>query len=119
MSKLNGLVLVAFALMISCNGGAKDEKDQAGWDVTIRGKVGFPGKGEIKITEMRPDKQPWEDTLRLKSNYTFEKKFRILEPGYQDRAVRSSSCRTPEGAVVLNVHGAIVHGCDAGVDVSA
>ena len=65
MKKLNGQVLFVFALLISCAGGAKEEKTEAGWDVTIRGKVGFPSKGEIKITEMRPDKpKPWEDTTK-------------------------------------------------------
>ncbi len=83
MKRINGWVLVVAILLTACSGGAKETKNQVGWEVTIRGKVGFPGAGEIRISEMRPDKpKPWEDTLRLKSNYTFEKKIRITEPGY-------------------------------------
>ncbi len=83
MKKLKGWFLVAVILMAACSGTTKEAKDQAGWEVTIRGKVGFPGIGEIKISELRPDKpKPWEDTIKLKSNYTFEKKIRITEPGY-------------------------------------
>ncbi|HRI80298.1 MAG TPA: TlpA disulfide reductase family protein [Cyclobacteriaceae bacterium] len=84
MRKSNGWVIVLIGLL-SCGGGAKEVRDQkdAGWEVTIRGKIGFPSKGPIKISEIRPDKaKQWEDTIVLKSNYTFEKKVRIDQPGY-------------------------------------
>lgn len=70
------LVLIISVFALSC----KEEKP--GWDVTIRGKVGFPTSGEISIQELRPDGSRTKDTIRLKSNYTYEKKIRITEPGY-------------------------------------
>ena len=72
------LILVSF---IACS---SPKKEAPGWDVTIKGKVSFPMKsGDIEIKEVRLDKQkPFEDTIVLKSNYTYEKKIRITEAGY-------------------------------------
>lgn len=70
------LVLIISVFALSC----KEEKP--GWDVTIRGKVGFPTSGEVSILELRPDGSGAKDTIKLKSNYTYEKKIRIVEPGY-------------------------------------
>lgn len=59
------------------------KKKQAGWEVTVKGQVGFPQKGDILITELQPSKEhPFEDTIQLKGNYTFKKTLRITEPGY-------------------------------------
>lgn len=57
-------------------------KQEPGWDVTVKGKVGFPQAGEISIKELREDDSAVADTIKLKSDYTFEKKLRIIEPGY-------------------------------------
>ncbi len=70
------MFLVISSIIVSC----KDEKP--GWDVTVRGKVGFPQKGEIVIQEFKQDGSGVKDTIMLKGNYTFEKKMRITEPGY-------------------------------------
>lgn len=76
-----GELIWVLVLMISVFAfGCKEEKP--GWDVTIRGKVGFPISGEISILELRPDDSGAKDTIMLKSNYTYEKKIRITEPGY-------------------------------------
>jgi len=77
-----GKLLVVFVsvMMITC---ISPKKEAPGWDITIHGKVGFPQAGTISLTEIRQDNQkPWEDTIQLKGNYTFEKKIRITEPGY-------------------------------------
>ena len=77
-----GKLLVVFVsvMMITCT---SPKKEAPGWDITIHGKVGFPQAGTISLTEIRQDNQkPWEDTIQLKGNYTFEKKIRITEPGY-------------------------------------
>lgn len=70
------LVLLISVLAFGC----KEEKP--GWDVSIRGKVGFPTSGLISIQELRPDDSGPKDTIKLKSNYTYEKKIRLTEPGY-------------------------------------
>lgn len=70
------LVLLISVFTIGC----KEEKP--GWDVSIRGKVGFPTSGLISIQELRPDDSGPKDTIKLKSNYTYEKKIRLTEPGY-------------------------------------
>jgi peroxiredoxin len=75
---------VVLAALVSC-GGAQGKKEEAkdGWEISIRGKVGFPQNGEIRLTELRQDQQvPVEDTIVLKSNYTFAKKIKIKEPGF-------------------------------------
>jgi peroxiredoxin len=75
---------VMLSALLSCGGAQnKAEGQKEGWEVSIHGKVGFPQSGEIRLTEMRQDQQaPVEDTIKLKSNYTFEKKIRIKEPGF-------------------------------------
>jgi peroxiredoxin len=74
------ILIVAFLSTLACS---PVRKDAPGWDVIIKGRVGFPQKGTISITETRQDAQtPVEDTIHLKSNYSFEKRLRITEPGY-------------------------------------
>jgi peroxiredoxin len=68
------LMLIFFAI------GCKQEKP--GWDVTLRGKVGFPLAGEISIKELKGTATGNLDTIKLKPDYTFAKKLRITEPGY-------------------------------------
>lgn len=60
--------------------GCKQERP--GWDIIVKGKVGFPQEGEISIKELRQDNTGFTDTIKLKSDYTFEKKLRLTEPGY-------------------------------------
>lgn len=80
-------VLVIFSTMVL--GACTSQKKENGWEVTVRGKVGFPQSGDIVITQMvqnqeagQDQRKPFEDTIRLKSNYTFEKRVRLTEPGY-------------------------------------
>lgn len=76
VNKLFVLVLIA-VVALSCN-----KQQQPGWDVTIRGKVGFPQQGEISIQKLTRDDSGERDTIKLKSNYTYEKTLRLTEPGY-------------------------------------
>lgn len=68
--------LVTVLLLMGC------KKEKPGWEVTIRGKVGYPQSGQISIKEMRSDNLGINDTINLKSDYTFSKTLRITEPGY-------------------------------------
>lgn len=63
----------------STNGQTKQEASQT---VTVKGKVGFPQAGSITIMELKNSGQGWQDTITLKSNYTFSKKVVVKEPGY-------------------------------------
>jgi peroxiredoxin len=72
------ILVAATVLMLSCG----KPKEQAGWDVTIRGKVGFPQVGEISVQKINQEGLGEKDTIKLKSNYSFEKTLRIIEPGY-------------------------------------
>ncbi len=67
------IVLVA----VSCN-----KPQQPGWDVTIRGKVGFPQPGEISIQKLTSGAVDKMDTIKLKSDYTYSRTLRLTEPGY-------------------------------------
>lgn len=84
--KLKACILLLFALCLSCSTNGKEEQQpQDGtnsWYVTIRGKVGFPQSGQITILEMKDGGTGWQDTIKLKSDYTFEKKIKLTEPGY-------------------------------------
>lgn len=57
-------------------------KQEAGWEVAVRGKVGFPQQGEIELQEMKQDGSGKKESITLTENYTYEKKIRITEPGY-------------------------------------
>lgn len=80
---------LVFALCFSCNTSGKEENKNNktisadSWTVTIRGKVGHPQQGQIVIQELKDGSSTgWQDTIKLKSNYSFEKKVKLSEPGY-------------------------------------
>ncbi|MGC1243163.1 MAG: thioredoxin-like domain-containing protein [Chryseosolibacter sp.] len=80
-----GLCFLIFALCLSCSTNGKEEQaqDDAGsWYVTVSGKVGHPQSGQITIQELKDGGNGWQDTVQLKSNYTFSKKVKLTEPGY-------------------------------------
>jgi peroxiredoxin len=74
--------IMLFALCFSCSSSGKEETATDGWYVTLKGKVGFPQEGKITIQELKEGSMGWQDTIKLKSNYTFLKKVKISEPGY-------------------------------------
>lgn len=69
-------------LLVSCSSSGST----GSWTVTVTGKVGHPqDSGLITIQELKDNGStgnPWMDTIHLASNYTFEKKVPIKEPGY-------------------------------------
>ena len=80
-----------FAFCFSCSFSTKENANDgdivnanlAGWTVTISGKVGFPEKGgQIIIQEIKNNASGWQDTITLKSDYSFSKKVPISQPGY-------------------------------------
>jgi peroxiredoxin len=85
LCRMRTLAFLLFALCFSCHSSGKEESPSAqkAWYITIRGTVGFPQQGQITIQEINnASPTPWMDTIRLKSNYTFEKKIKLTEPGY-------------------------------------
>lgn len=75
---INFLLLVLFG----CSTNGQQSKTDSGWTVTISGKVGHPQQGTISIMELTRTSTGWQDTIKLKSNYTFSKQIRVKEPGY-------------------------------------
>ena len=71
-------------LFVGCSSnGQQNKKEDGSWYVTINGKVGFPQKGgKISITELTRSGGGWQDTISLKSNYSFSKRVNLREPGY-------------------------------------
>lgn len=56
---------------------------EKGWEVTIKGKVGFPKSGgEIKFEKLGVEQQGEPQLVKLEDDYTYEQKIRIEEPGY-------------------------------------
>jgi peroxiredoxin len=82
--QLKAYCLLLFALCFSCSTNGKEEQgDDGGWYVTISGKVGYPQDGQIIIQEMKEGGTPgWQDTIGLKTNYTYSKRIKLKEPGY-------------------------------------
>jgi peroxiredoxin len=82
--------LVLFGLSFSCVTSGKEDgapplsqSKDAPWTVTIKGKVGYPQQGQIVISELKDNNSGgWQDTISLKSDYTFAKKLKLTEPGY-------------------------------------
>lgn len=73
-----------FALCFSCDSSGKEEpENDSSWSVTVHGKVGYPqAGGQITIQEMKEGSTGWQDTIQLKSDYSFAKKVKLTEPGY-------------------------------------
>ncbi|HMQ00731.1 MAG TPA: TlpA disulfide reductase family protein [Cyclobacteriaceae bacterium] len=77
--------ILVFALGVLLIAGCQQQnKEEAqGWSITLKGKVGFPqSNGKITLTPIVPGEEVQEDTIVLKSNYTFTKQIRLTEPGY-------------------------------------
>ncbi len=75
-------LLASVLLLNGCSSNGQQPKKDAGQTITVSGKVGFPQTGSITITELKNSGQGWQDTITLKSDYTFSKKITITEPGY-------------------------------------
>lgn len=81
--KLTSVFLVSVMMLLGCSSNGQQAKNDGRWEVTITGKVGFPkAGGTITITELTSGGNGWQDTIALKSNYTYSKKIKIKEPGY-------------------------------------
>ena len=83
--KLLMLSFLLFTFCFSCSSTTKEDAgDVAGnsWVVTVSGKVGFPQQGQILIQEIKNGQLGWQDTVALKSNYTYSKNIKLSQPGY-------------------------------------
>jgi peroxiredoxin len=77
------IVFISGVLVLNgCSSNGQQPKDAGGWSITISGKVGFPQNGSISIMELKRSGMGWQDTIQLKSNYTYSKKISLKEPGY-------------------------------------
>src|SRR6187431_403282 len=75
------LFSVLIALIAACS--SKETINDGGWDVTVRGKIGFPASGGVVIIQkLQQDGQGAIDTIEVGDNYTYEKKMHLTEPGY-------------------------------------
>ena len=90
-SKIRAFSFMLLALGFSCSSTSREEtNDQATenatantWTVTVSGKVGHPQQGgQIIIQEIKNGSFGWQDTVKLKSNYTYSKAIKLSEPGY-------------------------------------
>ncbi len=76
------LCILLFLFCFSCSFSSKEEAGEEGSTVIVSGKVGFPQKGQIIIQEIKNGTLGWQDTVMLRSNYTFSKKINVAQPGY-------------------------------------
>lgn len=82
MKSILKIAVLSVVVLVSCS-SSSSEAENGGWSITIRGKVGFPQQGQIVIQELTSNSTSgWQDTIQLKSNYTFAKKLSLKEPGY-------------------------------------
>ncbi len=87
MKNLKGLVLFFFSLcaFATCSSSNKEETADASEDpfVTVTGKVQYPQKGTITISEISDvGASGWSDTITLNPDSTFSKRVPVKEPGY-------------------------------------
>lgn len=70
-----------FGMIVMLSMSCEPEK---GWQVTLSGKVGFPkAGGEIKLEKLNNQDESAPQVIELnQSNYTYNQKVRIEEPGY-------------------------------------
>jgi peroxiredoxin len=79
------LSVLLFTFCFSCSSTTKEDSgDVTGetWEVTVSGKVGFPQQGQILIQEIKNGALGWQDTVALKSDYTYSKRIKLSQPGY-------------------------------------
>jgi peroxiredoxin len=77
------LINLFFALIFTnCSPEKKAEVADGGWDIVLKGKVGFPQQGQIVIQEIRQDGSGKKDTIQLRKDYSFAKKMHLTEPGF-------------------------------------
>lgn len=82
MKTILKVAVLSLIVLVSCS-SSSSETENGSWYVTIRGKVGFPQQGQIVIQELKSSTSAgWQDTILLKSNYTFSKRIKLTEPGY-------------------------------------
>ena len=72
------IALISVVLVLSgCSSNGQQAKNDGSWTVTISGKVGFPQAGTIAIRELKRIGKALEDTIKLKSNYTYSKTLQL------------------------------------------
>lgn len=76
------ICFLLFLFCFSCSFSSKEEAAGQVWTIVVNGKVGFPQSGQILIQEVKNGALGWQDTIKLKSNYTFSKKVNISQPGF-------------------------------------
>ncbi len=69
------LVVILSVFMVACN-------KEAGWEVTIRGKVRMPMQGIIEIENLKQGEAGVKEQIVLEKNNNYEKKIRLTQPGY-------------------------------------
>jgi peroxiredoxin len=86
MKTTNMILINLFIALVftNCSPEKKAEAADSGWDIFLKGKVGFPQQGQIVIQEIKQDGTATgkKDTIVLKSDYTFAKKWHMTEPGF-------------------------------------
>jgi peroxiredoxin len=86
MKTTNMILINLFIALVftNCSPEKKAEAADGGWDIFLKGKVGFPQQGQIVIQEIKQDGTATgkKDTIVLKSDYTFAKKWHMTEPGF-------------------------------------
>ena len=78
MKKVSIQFLVAVVVSVFFIGCKKD----AGWEITLRGKVGFPQPGQITIQQVKADNSGEVVKIELGADNKYEKKIKLTQPGY-------------------------------------
>lgn len=88
-SKFRAFSFMLLVLGFSCSSTSREESNDRAtanvnaWTVTVSGKVGHPQPdAQIIIQEIKNGSFGWQDTVKLKSNYTYSKTIKLSEPGY-------------------------------------
>jgi len=83
MNYRNLIWIVMGMTMVACGGGEKAV--ETGREITLRGKVNYPGTGVIVLSELvmsTTGGMGKQDTIELKPDNSFEKKVHLEQPGF-------------------------------------
>jgi len=75
------IIYLFIFLVVACSNQEKKAAD-GGWDVTVKGKVKFPGTGPVRIQELTSADNPNVDSVSLNADGTYVKTVHLTEPGY-------------------------------------
>lgn len=108
MKKLAYISLILLIAACSNQERAKPASADGGWDVTVSGKVKYPSKGTVMVTELTSSDKAYSDSVAIAGDGSFTKTLHVVQPGYYSfnfYNVQMVNLVIDKSNIVLNVDG--------------